>query len=135
VWADYESIYLRDFEWDQSQDQSQDSDDYRYRNHNGPSLLKAWDFFNNKRFLTSCDECELEHLEGNAGFDEASDEASAWISDEDSDEEPTEEFCECDMFKHFVSERWLCIPCLLVEEQKAHDYMQLKKDEDGIMVS
>lgn len=54
---------------------------------------------------------------------------------QDSDEEPTEEFCECDMFKHFVSERWLCIPCLLVEEQKAHDDMQLKKDEDGIMVS
>lgn len=131
MWSETESIYLRDFEWEKAQ--GTDYGACRYRNYNGPSLLKAWDIFDNKRFLPSCDECELEHLEGNAGYDEASDEAS----DEESDEEPNEilieETCECDMFKHFV-ERWLCIPCLLVEETQAHDDMQPKVREDGVLV-
>jgi hypothetical protein len=123
VWSETESIYLRDFEWEKAQ--GTDYGACRYRNYNGPSLLKAWDIFDNKRFLPSCDECELEHLEGNAGYDEE--------SDEEPNEILIEETCECDMFKHFV-ERWLCILCLLVEETQAHDDMQPKVREDGVLV-
>jgi hypothetical protein len=119
VWEDYERIYLRDFEWDKAR--GTDYGASRYRNYNGPALLKAWDIFNNKRFLNSCEDCELEHLVGDKD------------SDEESDEEPVECTCGCDMFSHF-SKRWLCIPCLLVEEKEAHDDMQLKLEEDGVMV-
>jgi hypothetical protein len=69
----------------------------RYRNatYHGHGLDKAWDIFC-KRFtgmLSICDEC----------FDNV-DELSV--------------SCRCDMFDHFVGKRWLCIPCLLVEETK-----------------
>jgi hypothetical protein len=123
VWSETESIYLRDFEWEKAQ--GTDYGACRYRDYNGPPLLKAWEIFNNKRFLPSCDDCELEHLRGNEESDEESDEASDEESDDEPNEKSDEETCDCDMFKHFVG-RWLCIPCLLVEEKKAHDDMLVR---------
>jgi hypothetical protein len=129
VWADYESTYLRDYKWDVSH--GEEIDNGRYRSYNGPMLPKAWNIFNDERFHANCNECELRLLEGNAKSDDASDDASAWESDEgsdeSSDEEPDEETCECDVFKHFVSEHWLCIPCPLVEEQKAYDSVLVRQ--------
>ncbi|KAK8196572.1 hypothetical protein M8818_006737 [Zalaria obscura] len=42
-----------------------------------------------------------------------------WDLPSDNDGLPPELWCECDMLSHFV-DRWLCLPCFLVEETEAY---------------
>jgi hypothetical protein len=64
-------------------------------------LRKAWDIFHHRRFLGKCRDCK------------------AQLPDDPVLQ--TGDGCKCEMWSHFVGLRWLCIPCLLVEETKAYE--------------
>jgi len=47
---------------------------------------------------------------------------------------PQDGGCRCNIWSHFVSKRWLCIPCFFVEETEAYASVQWKAGADGKLV-
>lgn len=87
--------------------------DYDHSRYPSVELRKAWDIFNLKRFSgpsSACDDCYEEIAELICG-------------------------CHCDMFDYFVGSRWLCIPCLLVEETMVYKDIQPKAKKGEAPVS
>jgi hypothetical protein len=95
------------------QNMEEDRTDYYHSRHPSVELRKAWDIFNHKRFSgmwSVCDECY-----------DMIDELSLG--------------CSCEIFNHFVGQRWLCIPCLLVEETGVYNDIRCKTISDKALVS
>jgi hypothetical protein len=109
-----EAEYVEDFALGQALAETSDhGDDFREpsdESYSAVELHKAWDIFNNNRIVSKCNDCE------------------SLLPD------PTADKCSCDMWSHFVGKRWLCIPCLLVEETQAYDEIQWKAGADGRLV-
>lgn len=63
-------------------------------------LRKAWDIFHHRRFLGKCKDCAAQPSDN-------------LVSQNDDG-------CHCELWSYFVARRWLCIPCLLIEETEAY---------------
>lgn len=59
---------------------------------------RAFDLFFNYSNLRFCADCELLVAPGVNDY----------------------QICRCDLYDHFVGDRWLCIPCFFAEETKAY---------------
>lgn len=91
-WLDLESDY-----WRAAIVHSEPEGERSYSEDHLPAIEfgRAWEIFYRRRSLYSCRDCEPLVTKFEA------------------------EWCDCTFFEHFVEERWVCIPCLLVEERKA----------------